>query len=149
MIHSSRSMSSINAAQGRSATPLRRPHANTVTERPMVIPLSPTPSPSRMLVSSPPHSPRNIQNHLYQMFLEGQTADVAVVIRGSWEALYNLHRVILIQSVCTLSPTRPALANARAGLLSLTVYKRLSRVVSQVSLRIWLYVSRRHRASFR
>ncbi|KAG9096127.1 hypothetical protein FRC06_008995, partial [Ceratobasidium sp. 370] len=51
-----------------------------------------------MLVSSPPHSPRHIQNHLYQMFLEGQTADVSVVIRGSWEALYRLHRVILIQS---------------------------------------------------
>ncbi|QRW05007.1 hypothetical protein RhiLY_04006 [Ceratobasidium sp. AG-Ba] len=51
-----------------------------------------------MLVSSPPHSPRYIQNHLYQMFLEGQTADVSVVIRGSWQALYRLHRVILIQS---------------------------------------------------
>ncbi|QRV90917.1 hypothetical protein RhiJN_18935 [Ceratobasidium sp. AG-Ba] len=51
-----------------------------------------------MLVSSPPHSPRHIQNHLYQMFLEGQTADVSVVIRGSWQALYRLHRVILIQS---------------------------------------------------
>lgn len=53
---------------------------------------------SKMLVSSPPHSPRQIQNHLYQMFLAGQTADVAVIVRGSWEALYNLHRVILIQS---------------------------------------------------
>lgn len=100
-------------------------------------------------MSSPPHSPRNIQNHLYQMFLEGQTADVAVVIRGSWEALYNLHRVILIQSVCVLSLTRPTLANARAGLLSLAVYKRFSRVVAQVPLGIRLYVSRRHRASFR
>ncbi|KAJ1311644.1 hypothetical protein OPQ81_010120 [Rhizoctonia solani] len=76
------------------ATPPRRQHANTITERPTTGPQSP----GRMLVSSPPHSPRHIQNHLYQMFLEGQTADVAVVVRGSWQALYNLHRVILIQS---------------------------------------------------
>ncbi|CAE6433901.1 unnamed protein product [Rhizoctonia solani] len=93
MIHSSRSLSSINPAMS-PATPPRRPHANTITERPTTVPQSP----GRMLVSSPPHSPRNIQNHLYQMFLEGQTADVAVVVRGSWQALYNLHRVILIQS---------------------------------------------------
>ncbi|KAH7345195.1 hypothetical protein B0J17DRAFT_31740 [Rhizoctonia solani] len=93
MIHPSRSLSSINPAMS-PATPPRRPHANTITERPTVAPQSP----GRMLISSPPHSPRNIQNHLYQMFLEGQTADVAVVVRGSWQALYNLHRVILIQS---------------------------------------------------
>lgn len=73
----------------------------------MGVPLSSPPAPSRMLLSSPSHSPRNIQNHLYQMFLEGQTADVAVVVRGSWEALYKLHRVILIQSVRVLCPTRP------------------------------------------
>ncbi|CUA77499.1 hypothetical protein RSOLAG22IIIB_02514 [Rhizoctonia solani] len=76
------------------STPPRRQHANTLTERPTTAPQSS----GRMLVSSPPHSPRHIQNHLYQMFLEGQTADVAVVVRGSWQALYNLHRVILIQS---------------------------------------------------
>jgi hypothetical protein len=69
----------------------------------MGVTLPSTPSPSKMLVSSPPHSPRHIQNHLYQMFLEGQTADVAVVVRGSWQALYNLHRVILIQSVSIAS----------------------------------------------
>ncbi|KEP54268.1 hypothetical protein V565_019840 [Rhizoctonia solani 123E] len=89
MIHPSRSLSSINPAMS-PATPPRRQHANTITERPTTA--------GRMLVSSPPHSPRHIQNHLYQMFLEGQTADVAVVVRGSWQALYNLHRVILIQS---------------------------------------------------
>ncbi|CAE6421890.1 unnamed protein product [Rhizoctonia solani] len=89
MIHPSRSLSSINPAMS-PATPPRRQHANTITERPTTS--------GRMLVSSPPHSPRHIQNHLYQMFLEGQTADVAVVVRGSWQALYNLHRVILIQS---------------------------------------------------
>ncbi|CEL57518.1 hypothetical protein RSOLAG1IB_02259 [Rhizoctonia solani AG-1 IB] len=94
MIHPSRSLSSINPAMS-PATPPRRLHANTITERPTTLPQSP---PGRMLVSSPPHSPRHIQNHLYQMFLEGQTADVAVVVRGSWQALYNLHRVILIQS---------------------------------------------------
>ncbi|KAB5594327.1 hypothetical protein CTheo_2257 [Ceratobasidium theobromae] len=83
MIHGSRSMSAINAS-----TPMtpRRPHANTVSERP-----------TTMLVS-PPHSPQLIQSHLYQMFLAGHTADVALVVRGSWQAQYNLHRVILIQS---------------------------------------------------
>lgn len=102
MIHSSRSMSAINAAHAAPATPPRRPHSNTVTERPMST-AHPT-TPSKMLISSPPHSPRQIQNHLYQMFLAGQTADVAVIVRGSWEALYNLHRVILIQSVSLLQP---------------------------------------------
>jgi hypothetical protein len=42
----------------------------------------------------------DIQNHLYISFLEGSTADVALRVRGSWHAIYNLHRVVLIQSVC-------------------------------------------------
>lgn len=42
----------------------------------------------------------DIQNHLYTSFLEGSTADVALRVRGSWHAIYNLHRVVLIQSVC-------------------------------------------------
>ncbi|KAG9100471.1 hypothetical protein FS749_015227 [Ceratobasidium sp. UAMH 11750] len=97
MIHGSRSMSALNTTQSRAAV-TRRPHSSTIAERPTVTNPPSTPAPSKMLVSSPPHSPRHIQNHLYQMFLEGQTADVSVVIRGSWEALYRLHRVILIQS---------------------------------------------------
>ncbi|KAG8744687.1 hypothetical protein FRC10_009601 [Ceratobasidium sp. 414] len=91
-------MGALNTAQSRAAATTRRPHSNTITERPVVASPPATPAPSRMLVSSPPHSPRHIQNHLYQMFLAGQTADVSVVVRGSWEALYRLHRVILIQS---------------------------------------------------
>ncbi|KAG9127367.1 hypothetical protein FRC07_014531 [Ceratobasidium sp. 392] len=95
MIHGSRSMSALSSsAQSRPVPAPRRPHSNTITgERPAA-----SAPRSKMLVTSPPHSPRHIQNHLYQMFLEGQTADVSVVIRGSWEALYKLHRVILIQS---------------------------------------------------
>lgn len=42
----------------------------------------------------------DIQNHLYISFLEGSTADVALRVHGSWDAIYNLHRVVLIQSVC-------------------------------------------------
>ncbi|KAG8684111.1 hypothetical protein FRC09_015617, partial [Ceratobasidium sp. 395] len=91
-------MSALNTSQSRPPPAPRRPHSNTITERPSPAMPPSTPAPSRMLVSSPPHSPRHIQNHIYQMFLEGQTADVSVVIRGSWEALYRLHRVILIQS---------------------------------------------------
>ncbi|KAG5642500.1 hypothetical protein DXG03_002697 [Asterophora parasitica] len=40
----------------------------------------------------------DIQNHLYNSFLEGSTADVALRVHGSWDAIYNLHRVVLIQS---------------------------------------------------
>ena len=45
------------------------------------------------------HSPRNLQDHLYASFLEGSTADVALHISGSWQAIYKLHRVVLIQAV--------------------------------------------------
>ncbi|KAG5634906.1 hypothetical protein H0H81_000366 [Sphagnurus paluster] len=40
----------------------------------------------------------DIQNHLYTSFLQGSTADVALRVHGSWDAIYNLHRVVLIQS---------------------------------------------------
>ncbi|KAF5377221.1 hypothetical protein D9615_006395 [Tricholomella constricta] len=40
----------------------------------------------------------DIQNHLYTSFLEGSTADVALRVHGSWDAIYKLHRVVLIQS---------------------------------------------------
>ncbi|ELU41491.1 hypothetical protein AG1IA_04478 [Rhizoctonia solani AG-1 IA] len=127
------------------ATPPRRLHANTISERPTTVPQSP----GRMLVSSPPHSPRHIQNHLYQMFLEGQTADVAVVVRGSWQALYNLHRVILIQSV-SIPVTRPATRSPPiSGLLQNTLYHGIPRVSSQVPLGARPNVNRRHRPSFR
>lgn len=44
------------------------------------------------------HFPRNLQDHLYASFLEGSTADVALHISGSWQAVYKLHRVVLIQA---------------------------------------------------
>jgi hypothetical protein len=50
-------------------------------------------------MGSPGPSPVDIQSHLYSSFLEGSTADIAIHVTGtSWEAVYNLHRVVLIQS---------------------------------------------------
>ncbi|KAI5115949.1 hypothetical protein M0805_003114, partial [Coniferiporia weirii] len=43
-------------------------------------------------------SPTDIQSHLYHAFLHGRTADVALRVRGSWEGVYRLHRVVLIQA---------------------------------------------------
>ncbi|KAF4572438.1 hypothetical protein EYR36_006943 [Pleurotus pulmonarius] len=43
-------------------------------------------------------SPVDIQHHLYLSFLDGQTADVALKVNGTWHAVYKLHRVVLIQS---------------------------------------------------
>jgi hypothetical protein len=48
-------------------------------------------------------SPTDLQSHLYASFLAAKTADVTLHVRGSWEAVYQLHRVILIQAVS--SPT--------------------------------------------
>ena len=44
-------------------------------------------------------SPSDLQSHLYTSFLQRKTADVALRISGSWNAIYRLHRVILIQAV--------------------------------------------------
>ncbi|KAM6498325.1 hypothetical protein JOM56_006273 [Amanita muscaria] len=43
-------------------------------------------------------SANELQTHLYTAFLGRRTADVALRIRGAWCAVYNLHRVVLIQS---------------------------------------------------
>ncbi|KAH9920275.1 uncharacterized protein B0H18DRAFT_607131 [Fomitopsis serialis] len=53
-----------------------------------------------LAVASPTRgaSPADLQNHLYQSFLTRKTADVALRIRGSWHAIYRLHRVVLIQA---------------------------------------------------
>ena len=45
-----------------------------------------------------------LQAHLYTAFLERKTADVALHVRGTWHAIYRLHRVVLIQAVSMLSP---------------------------------------------
>lgn len=44
----------------------------------------------------------DIQSHLYRAFLDGRTSDVALHVRGSWEGIYKLHRVVLIQAVSAL-----------------------------------------------
>lgn len=51
----------------------------------------------------PTLSPVDIQSHLYNSLLESRTADVALRVRGNWEALYRLHRVVLIQAVSLIS----------------------------------------------
>lgn len=54
--------------------------------------------------SSPSHmntaalSSVDLQQHIYNSLLESRTADVSLHIRGTWEATYKLHRVVLIQS---------------------------------------------------
>ncbi|EAU92960.1 hypothetical protein CC1G_03747 [Coprinopsis cinerea okayama7 len=40
----------------------------------------------------------DIQSHLYSSFLQGRTPDVALRVSGRWHAVYQLHRVVLIQS---------------------------------------------------
>lgn len=54
------------------------------------------------LTSAP--SPASLQNHIYTAFLERRTADVALHVRGSWHAIYKLHRVVLIQAVSRTEP---------------------------------------------
>ncbi|KAI0063113.1 hypothetical protein BV25DRAFT_1907234 [Artomyces pyxidatus] len=49
-------------------------------------------------MNSPTSSPADFQAHIYNSFLQGKTADVALRVRGTWEAVYNLHRVVLIQA---------------------------------------------------
>ncbi|XP_006454545.1 hypothetical protein AGABI2DRAFT_197803 [Agaricus bisporus var. bisporus H97] len=43
-------------------------------------------------------SPTDLQSHIYASLLQGTTPDVALRIRGTWSAVYRLHRVVLIQS---------------------------------------------------
>ncbi|EJD04415.1 uncharacterized protein FOMMEDRAFT_167607 [Fomitiporia mediterranea MF3/22] len=40
----------------------------------------------------------DIQSHLFSAFLSGRTADVTLRVRGTWEGVYRLHRVVLIQA---------------------------------------------------
>jgi hypothetical protein len=52
-------------------------------------------------MNSPVSSPRpsEFQAHIYNSLLQGRTSDVAIRIRASWDAIYNFHRVVLIQAV--------------------------------------------------
>ncbi|KAG2070691.1 hypothetical protein BDR04DRAFT_1076522 [Suillus decipiens] len=40
----------------------------------------------------------DLQQHIYNSLLESRTADVSLHVHGTWEAIYKLHRVVLIQS---------------------------------------------------
>ncbi|CAA7260014.1 unnamed protein product [Cyclocybe aegerita] len=50
------------------------------------------------LMHSPGPSPSDIQSHLYTSFIQASTYDVAIRVSGTWNAVYRLHRVVLIQS---------------------------------------------------
>ena len=52
--------------------------------------------------SSPVPRPSEFQAHIYNSFLQGRTTDVTLRIHASWDAIYNCHRVVLIQAVRTL-----------------------------------------------
>ncbi|KAH9945582.1 hypothetical protein B0H21DRAFT_744355 [Amylocystis lapponica] len=84
-----------------------RPSLPTIPSARLAIPCSvslPSLRPKFMTTSSPLASgargstPADLQSHLYTSFLQRKTADVALRIRGSWNAVYKLHRVILIQA---------------------------------------------------
>jgi len=52
------------------------------------------------VTSSPGYTPREIQSHLYDAFLSGDTADISLWIRGEgWDLGYRLHRIVLTQAV--------------------------------------------------
>src|ERR1700691_4685510 len=78
-------------------------------------------------------SPIDIQSHLYTSLLEARTADVALKVRGSWKAVYRLHRVVLIQAV---SPTVLRSWNVHstllAGLLPISIHVWVCRVYPKV-----------------
>ncbi|KAH9836612.1 uncharacterized protein C8Q71DRAFT_50224 [Rhodofomes roseus] len=118
--HSSSSSHHLQASTSRGPTPIspiHHPHTNTPLSR-LAIPYSTSlpslrrqahsPAPGAddqhmagsLAVASPTRgaSPADLQNHLYQSFLTRKTADVALRIRGSWHAIYRLHRVVLIQA---------------------------------------------------
>lgn len=46
------------------------------------------------------HSPHDIQNHIYSAFLHRATTDVTLrILAEGWAVSYDLHRLVLIQSV--------------------------------------------------
>jgi hypothetical protein len=70
-----------------------------------------SPMSSPVVVVSPVPRPADFQAHVYNSFLQGRTSDVAIRIRGSWEAIYKFHRVVLIQAVRTLGFFAPTLSS--------------------------------------
>lgn len=70
--------------------------------------------------TSPPHV--GLQQHIYKSLLESRTADVALHVRGTWQAVYNLHKVVLIQSgffnslfTTGFLESSPGLSGSRSG----------------------------------
>ncbi|KAH7930602.1 hypothetical protein BV22DRAFT_1124870 [Leucogyrophana mollusca] len=62
---------------------------------------SPRPSPlrrSKTPMTSAGLSSVDLQHHIYNSLLQSKTADIALHVRGTWEAVYKLHRVVLIQA---------------------------------------------------
>ena len=54
------------------------------------------------VAASPGNTPREIQSHLYDAFLSGDTADISLWIRGDeWDLGYRFHRIVLTQAVST------------------------------------------------
>lgn len=98
-----------------------------ITVKRSVRDLIPMNSPSP--VSSPVPRPSEFQAHVYSSFLQGRTCDVALRIRASWDAIYNFHRVVLIQAVSTvfLSLILPSLTSLR-GILPRSFHRRVCRV---------------------
>lgn len=59
----------------------------------------------------PPSSPTSdLQDHLYQSFLLGRSADVSLDVYAlpRWSAQYRLHRVVLTQAVVITLSSRVA-----------------------------------------
>jgi hypothetical protein len=63
----------------------------------------------------------DLQAHLFASLLQGHTADVSLVVRGSWEAVYMLHRVVLIQAVCLWLFLGTFMLNSSLGVLPLSL----------------------------
>lgn len=96
----------------------------------------------RLRRSSPPMntaaalSSVDLQQHIYNSLLESRTADVSLHVYGTWEAIYKLHRVILIQSVRKALVSRPPtklLTRLLAGVLQLAIHSGLPRVLTQTT----------------
>lgn len=108
----------------------RRERFVVVVPQDITVKRSVTSSSMNSPASSPVPRPSEFQAHIYNSFLQGRTSDVAVRIRASWDAIYNFHRVVLIQAVCTPSPSAPALSSLTSlrGILPRSFHRRVCRV---------------------
>lgn len=49
--------------------------------------------------NTPSILPQQLQSHLFDAFISGETADISVSVHGAWNATYSLHRIVLTQAV--------------------------------------------------